>query len=307
MQYAGWSNITIDTCVRQEWPNTNLNQRKYLQMRDTTGYHAFIYLRPTRPAGTANPDNKVVKAVCRLTQKGNWTSSGNIYFQMLAAPFKEPEVTWNTAPNVRSEPSALMSFPITGVAEGYNHEFDLGYMFDTAATYGWQYYGFRIYTNINASNLYFFSEYDIGTGIPRLPRMYWEWGVEPSAPTNLSPADTVSQVKPRFTASSGGKEVASIRLQVAENPNFSPSIRDITWIPDYSGGTWPKRIDYRPGSEFAALSTNTTYYWRINFVSGSGIRSPWSRGVEFRIFTKPTVAITHVAGDTTTDVSPLLT
>jgi len=307
MQYAGWSNITIDTCVRQEWPNTNLNQRKYLQMRNTTGYHAFIYLRPTRPAGTANPDNKVVKAVCRLTQKGNWTSSGNIYFQMLKAPFQEPSVTWNTAPNVRSEQSALMQFPITGQQEGYNHEFDLGYMFDTACSYGWPYYGFRIYTNINASNLYFFSEYDVGASVPRLPRMYWEWGVEPSAPFNLAPSDTRSLVKPRFTASSGGKEVASFRIQVAENPNFSPSIRDVNIVPDYTGGTWPKRIDYRPGAEFAALSTNSTYYWRVNFLSGSGIRSPWSNVVEFRIFTKPTVAITHVAGDTTSDVSPLLT
>lgn len=307
MQYAGWSNITIDTCVRQEWPNTNLNQRKYLQMRDTTGYHAFIYLRPTRPAGTANPDNKVVKAVCRLTQKGNWTSSGIIYFQMLAAPFKEVSVTWNSAPNVRGEASAKREFAITGQYEGYNHEFDLAYMFDIAAAYGWKYYGFRIYTNINASNLYFFSEYDVGTSVPRLPRMYWAWGVEPSAPFNLAPSDTRSLQKPRFTASSGGKEVAGIRIQVAENAQFSPSIRDVSIVPDYTGGTWPKRIDYRPGAEFANLPTNSTYYWRVNFLSGSGIRSPWSNTIEFRIFTKPEITITHIAGDTTSDVSPLLT
>jgi hypothetical protein len=276
-------------------------------MRDTSGYHAFIYLRPTRPAGTANPDNKVVKTLLRLTQKGNWTNSGNIYFQMLAAPFKEGEVTWNTAPNVRSEPSALLGRAITGVSDGYNHDIDITPIFDTACSYGWAYYGFRIYTNINASNLYFYSEYDTGASSPRLPRIYWEWGVEPDAPFNLAPADTRAEVKPRFTASSGGKEVAGIRLQVATDAGMSSIIRDVQVVPEYEGGTWPKRIDYRPGSEFTALSTNSTYYWRVNFLSGSGIRSPWSNVIEFRIFTKPTVTITHIATDVTSEVSPLLT
>jgi len=221
---------------------------------------------------------------------------------MLAAPFQEPYVTWNTAPNVRSEASAKREFGIQGQYDGYQHTFDLAYLFETAANYGWKYYGFRIYTNILHTNTYFHSEY--GT---QMAAMHWAWGVEPYAPFNLAPADTVSSTKPRFTASSGGKEVAGIRIQVAENAQFSPSIRDISTVPDYSGGTWPKRIDYRPGTEFAALDSNRTYYWRVNFFSGSGLRSPWSNTVEFRIASKPTITITHVAGDTSAEVEPLLT
>ena len=303
MQYAGWSNITIDTTVRQEWPDTPLNYRNYLQVCGKTGRHAFIYLRPTRPAGTANPENKVVHAYCRLTQRGTWTNVGTLTFQMLAAPFQEPYVTWNTAPNVRSEASAKREFGVQGQYDGYQHTFDLAYIFETAANYGWKYYGFRIYTNILYGNTYFHSEYSDKPMVA----MHWAWAVEPYAPFNLAPADTVSSTKPRFTASSGGKEVAGIRIQVAENAQFSPSIRDISTVPDYTGGTWPKRIDYRPGSEFAELTSNRTYYWRVNFFSGSGLRSPWSNTVEFRIASKPTITITHVAGDTSSEIEPLLT
>jgi len=303
MQYAGWSNITIDTCVRQEWPDTKLNQREYLMMSALEFNRAHIYLRPTRPAGTANPDNKVVHAYCRLTQKGNWTNSGNIYFQMIANSFKEPDLTWNTTPGVRQEASALMQFAFQGVTDGYNHQFDLGPMFDTAAQYGWKYYGFRIYTNNTSQQIFFYSEYGAGA----MAAMHWAWAVEPSAPFNLAPADTVSSTKPRFTASSGGKEVAGIRVQVATDSGFGNIIRDTSTVPDYTGGTWPKRIDYRPGSEFAELPSNATYYWRVNFFSGSGLRSPWSNKIEFRIASKPTCTITHVAGDTSSEVEPLLT
>jgi len=199
-----------------------------------------------------------------------------------------------------------MNFDLVGQYDGYCHEIDLAYIYESAVNYGWPYYGIEIKNDLdNNNNIYgFYSEnapnrsYSVG--------VYWEWGVEPSAPTQLHPTGARSLVKPHFIASTAKVEVGTFQIQVSMTTSFTSPIRDNTVIAVDADGH-PQMINYYPGAEFAALSSNSQYYWRCRFTTVDGVTSRWSAVTEFGIFSKPTVNITSIVAGLTTDESPELT
>lgn len=294
---TGLQKVTLDTFVNEHMPSLNSDNDSRLILGDPVGQERRIYLMPSRPEGAGQAANKVLNAILQLTQKGTWTDSHTLTIKLLAAAFNEQKVTWETKPGTRSEGAASMTAAITGVAEGTVFEIDLAPIMEAAANNGWLWYGIEIRTSSTAL-AYFFSEKDANG---RGPHMRWKWSIEPVKPTRLHPSAARSDTKPRFLSETGSVPVESQQIQVATDANFSTIIRDITQT-----GLSKKRVDYDPGAEFTALTSNAIYFWRNRYTTPDGLTSAWSSGQQFSIKSKISVTLNSVITPETNDITPTI-
>jgi hypothetical protein len=124
----------------------------------------------------------------------------------------------------------------------------------------------------------------------------------PNAPTNLSPNSgtvvTAKTLTGTFSDPDAGDSMSSVQVQIASDSGFASIIYDSGTVSS-SGSTFSV-------THTAALTYNTTYYWRARTKDAAGLWGPYSAGDTFKQNTKPNTptGLTPTGGATVTGLTP---
>lgn len=309
---TGFRYLAIDSFVSELYPSTNYGRQGNLSIGDPVGGERRIYIKPIRPGGAANVENKLINATLKLRQRGAWAAGTHtVTVRLLAEKFYESDSTgssngvrWSNKPDGRATGSgttlAALSFSVTGgQPDKTEHEFELATIFNNAITNGWVYHGIAVTVDTADVKSYYSTEYSVST---LRPMFRWVWALRPLKPTALHPAAARSAVDPLFQANFNF-QAASWQLQVDTTDDFASPINDIT-----ETGVGQSKLYYDASEDGAwvSLTNNVAYYWRCRFTSSAGLTSPWAAATAFSIKAAPVVAITSPATATETDPAPTI-
>ena len=124
----------------------------------------------------------------------------------------------------------------------------------------------------------------------------------PNAPTNLSPNSgtvvTAKTLTGTFSDPDAGDSMSSVQVQIASDSGFTSII--------YDSGTVSSTGSTFSVTHTAALTYNTTYYWRARTKDAAGLWGPYSAGDTFKQNTKPNTptGLTPTGGATVTGLTP---
>ena len=124
----------------------------------------------------------------------------------------------------------------------------------------------------------------------------------PNAPTNLSPNSgtvvTAKTLTGTFSDPDAGDSMSSVQVQIASDSGFASII--------YDSGTVSSTGSTFSVTHTAALTYNTTYYWRARTKDAAGLWGPYSAGDTFKQNTKPNTptGLTPTGGATVTGLTP---
>jgi hypothetical protein len=265
------------------------------------GYSAVI-LKSTTPSILAyfdfgqpvQPGWTVISAYLRLYQQGAATGgSRTLTARLIAAPWKESTLDWNTKPAVVSEVSGGYSSAAQGDggANGRLWQIDVTAAMQAVAA-GQPFYGFRIQSN-NTTKFYLFSD----EASAYRPELVITVAPEPSAPTVLNPSGgrAVSIAKPTVTfdfTDPDGDSMLSYQVQANDTTNdfTSPDLDTGTVAATVPAYTWTTDI-----------TAGVLTWWRARVQDSAGLWSDWSEPESFIRTAKPTVAWVDPAAAVFTD------
>ena len=287
--------ISSDAYVRQDAVTANTGGLTFLTLTGAGGgeqRHGYVYFPRPFPLGVT-----VEPTYLDYHQRGGATGgSRTLTVQRIAAPgFKESTINYSNKPTVVGATASVTQG--NSATDGRLWRFDITALLQEVAD-GAEWYGIRISSNNTTNMGLYSSESDVFQ-----PGVIASWSDKPQAPTVLSPSNgrAVSIARPtlRFDFTDTSGDMTMLGYRVLMNLGGPDAV-----TPDYDSGDVTLGIpEHLVPFDVAAAAD---WWWAVETIDGSGLRSDLSVWVNFTRTAKPAVAIVNPSGFVTESTPPLI-
>lgn len=281
----------FDTWASSSGPTNPHPRESSLKIRADVG-QAFLWFRSPAPVGAT-----ITSAVLTLTARGDSTGSRTLQVYRINESWKEGRLNWNNRPAVL--PSTLVTKAIGSLSSFDKVQIDVTSIVQ-AWSDGGSNYGMRLGTTAVTTTHQFYA-FNSTSG----PELTVEWSDNPSQPSDLRPAESVTNAShPHLTFTyedlSGNTALAAVQVQISASTSFTTPLFDSGEVETTGSG-----LDLAE-TAYAGLADGATVYWRVRAKDGAGLWSVWSPGVSMTRKVKPGVEITNFGAGVSYDTSPLV-
>lgn len=290
----------IDAFINQAQPNINTGDRRVMRLKATGSSderQSFIWFRmPFDLKELVNADNVILSAILTLRTASVWGGgSETITAKRIIEAWVEDTITWNDDPAVGS--GSAVSAVVSG--NGTLVTIDVTALVAEAVS-NKKWYGLRLTTNATTLRDLHASETMTEDYQPKLEVT---WTRKPKPPRDLSPSGarafttSTPTLTWNFLGDDGESQQDQYRVLVDNDVNFGSPTWDSGWISSQQ----------ESAVVGAALSADTTYFWKVACRDEQGRESDFSDVAEIIRRTKGSLTISNPpapAGNFVEETSP---